>query len=67
MSVEFDDNNSNFATRPDVMQASETSKMVGLVVKWGLASSEEGANKVLLGVAVASVVLTLIVIFRYVL
>lgn len=65
MSVEFNDEN-NLGPKPQFESVNEPSKMAVLIMKFGLADSEEKANKVLTGIAITAFILTLFVIFKFV-
>ncbi len=68
MPIEFDDQSGGTSSSMQQYEQSNTTpKLVALIMKWGIASSEEGANKVLIGVAIASFLLTIFVIFKFVL
>ncbi len=67
MSVEFNEEGSNYAQIQKAAEEQPASKMVLMVIKYGLASDEDSANKLLLGVAVCSFLLTIFVIFKFIL
>ncbi len=65
MTVEFD--NQGGAYSQQFADNDTTPKLVKLLMKWGMADSEEKANKILLGIAVVAFLLTAFVIFKFVL
>jgi hypothetical protein len=68
MSVEFQEDQNVQALYERMQQNKETpSRVTSLFVKMGLAKDAESANKAMLIVAVLAIIVTLFVIFRYIL
>ena len=67
MPVEFQEDQNVTALYQRVQQSQEVTGYSKLVIKLGLASDEEGANKILVAVMVIVLLITAFVVFKYIL